>query len=391
MTHRTLLIRALALAGALLLTSACLPQGNGGGGGVIIDEDAGGSDASTSPDLGGCVPDCAGRTCGVDPVCGASCGACDGACSSAGTCDQSSGEGAPQIVSLTTNINTMGPDDTLVISAVITDPDGAADLLGGQLFDANGQSSYGSFAGTGGSYTFDLTWQQLRTLEEIEAPAGATSRALRATFFDQQGSSSSRDLNIRLECDAPDDAICSGSCADLQTDSNNCGSCGNSEGSDEFDCVDGSFTCPGGGELCGGECVDLDLFSDDPENCGTCGNACSDNVSGGSNDVVDQGCFDANCFYLVLELATADSCDSICGAQGLRCDDSIEGFPCGDAELGNVAKGCVAYTDPDSACGFVSVLDCGTVPAPPSAAEIQQECGGAATVSLNELVCDCTN
>ncbi|MBI5508687.1 MAG: hypothetical protein HY903_08030 [Deltaproteobacteria bacterium] len=36
----------------------------------------------------GCVPDCSGRTCGPDPICGRSCGVCaSGMCSDAGQCD----------------------------------------------------------------------------------------------------------------------------------------------------------------------------------------------------------------------------------------------------------------------------------------------------------------
>lgn len=35
-----------------------------------------------------CVPDCSGRTCGLDPICGVSCGACGSgeSCSDAGVC-----------------------------------------------------------------------------------------------------------------------------------------------------------------------------------------------------------------------------------------------------------------------------------------------------------------
>ncbi len=38
-----------------------------------------------------CVPQCGGRTCGPDPICGASCGTCAGTCSAGGVCQAPSG------------------------------------------------------------------------------------------------------------------------------------------------------------------------------------------------------------------------------------------------------------------------------------------------------------
>lgn len=40
-----------------------------------------------------CVPDCAGRTCGPDPVCGTSCGSCDGVCTEDGQCTAAAADG----------------------------------------------------------------------------------------------------------------------------------------------------------------------------------------------------------------------------------------------------------------------------------------------------------
>src|ERR687893_1353134 len=67
---------------------------------------------------------------------------------------------------------------------------------------------------------------------------------------------------------------CNRTCVDLQSDPNNCGSCGNS-------CPEG-VPCTNGGcvvcvqpefpDNCNGECVDL---QSDPNNCGSCGHSCS--------------------------------------------------------------------------------------------------------------------
>ena len=75
---------------------------------------------------------------------------------------------------------------------------------------------------------------------------------------------------------------CNGRCADLSSDTQNCGLCGNRcpPGSA---CVSGvcteaagSFTgtavgCPAGEIYCNGQCMDL---SGDAQNCGSCGNRC---------------------------------------------------------------------------------------------------------------------
>ena len=79
----------------------------------------------------------------------------------------------------------MLPGTKLIISAVVTDPDGIEDLIGGQLLAPSGQA-YGSFASSSqeGAYSITLTWQDLNAVEKMIAdPVG--SRALIAKFFDQ--------------------------------------------------------------------------------------------------------------------------------------------------------------------------------------------------------------
>jgi hypothetical protein len=77
---------------------------------------------------------------------------------------------------------------------------------------------------------------------------------------------------------------CGDDCVNLQTDNNNCGSCGHvCVGSSA--CVNGHCTCNACGttgsnpysQICDGQCVDL---SSDPYNCGSCGNVCPDSVNG---------------------------------------------------------------------------------------------------------------
>lgn len=71
---------------------------------------------------------------------------------------------------------------------------------------------------------------------------------------------------------------CNGICKNLETDSENCGTCGNICDPDwavGSVCQNGTCVCPAGLENCAGRCVNLQI---DPQNCGTCGIR----ISGGS-------------------------------------------------------------------------------------------------------------
>jgi hypothetical protein len=61
-------------------------------------------------------------------------------------------------------------------------------------------------------------------------------------------------------------------CADTETESRNCGACGNYCENGQI-CRDGACGCPDGQTLCNTYCVDT---QSDPDNCGTCGNVCAD-------------------------------------------------------------------------------------------------------------------
>lgn len=63
---------------------------------------------------------------------------------------------------------------------------------------------------------------------------------------------------------------CRYTCNDTQTESANCGACGNRCPLGVF-CVAGRCGCPSGSALCEGTCIDV---SSDPMNCGGCGRRC---------------------------------------------------------------------------------------------------------------------
>src|ERR1700722_10614410 len=75
---------------------------------------------------------------------------------------------------------------------------------------------------------------------------------------------------------------CSGLCTDLQTDVNNCGTCGHACGGAagaSASCVGGACVCnaDAGSSMCGSTCVDT---LTDPTNCGACHHVCQTTTMG---------------------------------------------------------------------------------------------------------------
>jgi hypothetical protein len=141
-----------------------------------------------------------------------------------------SGGDSPIILSLTTNVTQLIVNSSLVVTAVVTHPQGIAQIIGGQLSDVASGGTYGAFqvSTTGGSYSLTLTWSAIQTVSDITGPIAGVNRGFRAQFFDQQGHSTTKDFTILLTCNDSVSALCSGICTTMVTDYNNCGSCGNS-------------------------------------------------------------------------------------------------------------------------------------------------------------------
>ncbi len=124
--------------------------------------------------------------------------------------DEGAASSAPVILSLLTNTDEMLLDTNLIISAVITDPDGVDDVIGGQLTSADGAQAFGSFqtADSEGAYQLTLTWSQLDEVETIDFIGGHTWTFV-AEFYDQAGSSTAAELEVTSPCQAG----CAGYCA----------------------------------------------------------------------------------------------------------------------------------------------------------------------------------
>jgi hypothetical protein len=221
------------------------------------------------------------------------------------------GAGCPTIVSLSINATVLGEFNSATVAAIVTDPDGVDDVIGGTLLDPQSGLVYGTFAAQGGgAYEIDVTWGLLNTARPIDF-SSSTSRTLRARFFDQAGNDVFGDVDVDLACDDGGAACnaqcgrarCEGACVeDVFDTDDNCGSCGTvcSGGStcersgNGFRCVGGAGEGEGepspeyvgvrengvvcGEDLCADSCC-VDPFGGTPP---TCGATCP--LGGGSCD-----------------------------------------------------------------------------------------------------------
>ena len=128
-----------------------------------------------------------------------------------------------------------------------------------------------------------------------------------------------------IDCSDFGETCCGSYCADLDSDVNNCGSCGNlcaAPGyNEEGACVAGLcvYACADGTVDCDGTCTSV---LDDPEHCGACGNVC-----GGSTPFCYQGtCVEADpcpgglmcsgvCTDVMWDSSNCGACGNVCPPQ----------------------------------------------------------------------------
>ncbi len=379
-----------------------------------------------------CEPDCGSRVCGPVPNgCGDSCGSCQtGSCNTEGVCvscvadilhDQVVCEGgaewwldncgakndkvkdcdcgcdgdicktacaadAPIIISLSTNNPILDESGQLVVSAVVSDPDGVDDVIGGQLQTDDRSATYKTFATSAaeGAYSATLIWSEIDAVSPINGPSGGTSINLRAVFYDQAGHEVSKTLEITLKCVEATLGICDAECHDFKTNEEHCGGCNQPVSPSNALCVDGQSQCPGvDPDICENLCVDLDSDNNhcgscnhpvipvshcengqivcnntsqivcnskctsidyDDENCGACGNSCLALSQSHGGDAGD--CNNSLCDAVVRFDTFYATCDGACL--------NIFSAPCANNELvscnGSSEIGCYHYQDSASAC-----------------------------------------
>lgn len=217
-----------------------------------------------------------------------------------------SDENAPVFLDFSVNTSVATDVDQLRFTAVLTDPDGIDDLIGGALKSQDG-ASYGAFqtSSSEGAYELSLSWDDLNTVQPVDVEDDMETRTFVAEFFDAGGNVASQTITVSLTCDGDMEGTCDGDgrCMSLMTGSN-CLECGN-------DCSDTS----------GLDYRDGYVYS---------GPACD---SGG-----------AGCFAGVAEWDGGRSCDDVCGSWSCitawRDDDEVS---CGTTPSGadEVSMSCV--------------------------------------------------
>lgn len=138
--------------------------------------------------------------------------------------------GGPKILQFLTNVTTINENESVIFTAVVTDPDGVADVIGGSLTSPDGKIAFGAFATSGeeGAYQLSLSWAAIHQAQNITFETPKTVRTFRAEFFDAGGKSAWKTADITLNCDDGErvtPAACGGQCKDLDSDDEHCSSC----------------------------------------------------------------------------------------------------------------------------------------------------------------------
>jgi hypothetical protein len=245
-----------------------------------------------------------------------------------------SSEDAPEFLELGATPNRVTNAAPANISAIVTDPQGAGDIVAVRLIEQSTGQPLGNFqADGGGAYSFSLDWNTLNAIVDLTFDVDL-GLIVTAEAIDTAGERSTRSLELRVACDDNGPAcngtcgeqLCDGECAtgeDFFFDPNNCGACG--------------VVCPDG--LCeGGECVgalDVDApcqtLSDCEDGASFCSDEATTGLSGGwcvyecfgSEDCGPQG----ECVRVAVDPdgnQTVQLCVAPCSANG----DCRQGWLC---------------------------------------------------------------
>lgn len=239
--------------------------------------------------------------------------------------------GGPQIVSLAVNTSRLGPTETLAITAIVTDPDGIEDVIGGELALPNG-TTLGPFSTSSqeGAYGAKLTWADVKIAQDLTNQAGEQAVVFVARFFDQATHVASKSVTVVLACDSNQLSLCDGACVNLDTDEDHCGACFHElPGTSDLVCQDGEAACSwAGDQLCGNGCVSRT----DAEHCGSCNNNCQQRavaIGATAGECTSAG----RCSVTRAMAGSSLTCAAMCQQGGLTC----EGVDISYSLLGNPA------------------------------------------------------
>ncbi len=133
--------------------------------------------------------------------------------------------GAPVVMELLANTNTISESEPITFTATVVDGDGLDTIVGGKLTTEDGTGFYGAFAHIGGgTYQIVLTWDLIGQTAKIEFKGASNVRVFQADFVDVDGNHGTKTIEIILTCATG--AACNSDCIDLTEDNYNCGQCG---------------------------------------------------------------------------------------------------------------------------------------------------------------------
>jgi hypothetical protein len=205
-------------------------------------------------------------------------------------------------LSLQTNASSLTAGESITFTAVLIDPDGVDDIVGGTLSDLTGMIGYGPFvaAGQPGTYSIMVSWDAMHQAEPIEFENTDLMRSFRAEFFDQVANKVSKDVDLTLAC--AEGAACDGVCTDLKATADHCGTCGKICATG---CKDGACA------PAWGECTQKDEgFDNCDQICAASGQTC---VKDGCEDNTTVHGFEtpADCGNQELDTHYSESCSAV--------------------------------------------------------------------------------
>lgn len=240
---------------------------------------------------------------------------------------------SPRILSFGTNVTAITENEAVIFTAVVTDPDGIDDVIGGTLTAPSG-ATYGAFATTDqeGAYSLELGWSAIDQVESLDFYSN-TSRTFLATFFDAAGNTVTAEATITLYCDPQDHfGACEGACVDYSLD-DRCGACDVAcDASDNHTCELGGsvWACK---DQCGNGTIDLVESCDDGNTSAAdgCAADCRTIEAGYKCETPGQSCSLA-CPDGVLDRDQGESCDDTNAVAEDGCDATCQAEVLGVAE-----------------------------------------------------------
>lgn len=181
-------------------------------------------------------------------------------------------EGGPVVSAFTVTPTSISDSGTATFGVVVSDSDGDADILGGELRSGDGATLYAPIQRVAqGRWQVSLTWTELHAVVPIEFST-PTSREFRAVFWDSTDKTGFALASLSLTCGAG--AACDGTCTDTTASDTDCGACGVActvrdiyGGCDQGGCAPTLSDCitPTSSMTCAGFCASLG------ETCAACG------------------------------------------------------------------------------------------------------------------------